>query len=99
MSTSPFPALPPTAAWAAKLPPHLRPHALLRQFPPLADLIALDWDDATATDEHLTGLLLGRGERAVKIPQEVRSELLALRTYHGARMRLMPALQPWRHVR
>ena len=90
--------LPPTAAWAAKLPLHLRPHALLRRYAPLADLLALDWDDTDATDEHLTDLLLGRGNRVLRLPQEVRSELLALRVYHESRMRLMPNSWAWRDV-
>lgn len=83
--------LPPTAEWAANLPMHLRPHALLRQHAPLADLLALDWDDATATYAHLTRMLLDRSRRSTPLRPEVRSELLALRAYHEARMRLMPA--------
>src|SRR5690349_5111767 len=37
--------LPRTKAWLETLPPKVRPTALMRQFPRIANLIAATWDD------------------------------------------------------
>ena len=73
--------LPVTFRWVACLPPAVRPLALLRRYPRIANALALEWRERTAFRTRLYDLLVDkRGDRA-GFPPDVQAELLALREY------------------
>ena len=70
-----------TFRWVASLPRDVRPLALLRQFPRIANVLALSAGDLDVTREYLFELLIDhRGNRG-GFPEDVRAELLRLRAY------------------
>jgi hypothetical protein len=74
--------LPKTATWAAKLPHDIRPLALLRTFPRIANLLAASWTEPTAFRPYIDELFVDiRGNRQ-GFPPEVMEELFALRAYY-----------------
>lgn len=77
--------LPATMKWIARLPASVRPYALLRQFPRVANALALASRDDDALSECLYGLLVDRRGRRRGFPGQVTSELLALRQYFESR--------------
>jgi hypothetical protein len=77
-ANEPFPA---TFRWIAGLPDDLRPLALLKQFPRIANTLAQAWHDPAAFREYMFDLLIDRRGGRQGFPQEVRSELLKLRAY------------------
>jgi hypothetical protein len=70
--------LPRSRKWIDELPSHLRPIHLIEQFPRIVNLIAFDWDDATATYERFDSLLVDRRGGRRGFPTEIRRELEAL---------------------
>ena len=81
----PFPQ---TLDWIGNLPPDVQPHALLSQFPRIANAIALTWNEAVACKAVMNKLLVDtRGNRR-GFPKMVRRELLALWAFRD------PALRP-----
>jgi hypothetical protein len=74
-------ALPRTLAWAAKLPPKVQPHELLRSFGRVANLLAANWGDAQATIACLNELLVDTRGCRTGFPPKVTNELLALQSY------------------
>lgn len=80
-------ALPRTLAWAATLPPGVRPQELIRSFGRIANLLAASWDNAEATVAYLHELIVDtRGCRS-GFPPEVASELLALQRHYAFAVR------------
>lgn len=77
--------LPATMKWIARLPTSVRPYALLRQFPRLANALAMNARDNAALSACLYDLLVDHRGRRKGFPSEVESELLALRKYFGDR--------------
>lgn len=77
--------LPATMKWIARLPTSVRPYALLRQFPRVANALAMASRDEDALSECLYDLLVDRRGRRKGFPGEVTSELLALRRYFVGR--------------
>ena len=73
--------LPATMKWIARLPTSVRPYALLRQFPRVANALALASRDDDSLSDCLYDLLVDRRGRRRGFPGEVTSELLALRRY------------------
>jgi len=74
--------LPQTVTWAAKLPRDIRPLALLRSFPRIANLLAASWTEPTAFRLRIDELVVDfRGNRQ-GFPPEVMEELFALRAYY-----------------
>jgi len=70
-----------TFRWVAALPRDLRPLAVLREFPRIANVLALCAGDLDAMREYLFELLVDhRGDRD-GFPEDVRIELLRLRAY------------------
>ena len=74
-------ALPRTKAWFEGLPPKVRPSALMRQFPRIANLIAAAWDDLVLFEICMDSLLTDKRGGREGFPSEVIAELSALGHY------------------
>ena len=59
--------LPSTMRWAAALPRELRPFALLRRYPRIANLLARDWNDLAECQRYFDELLEDRRGRRMAI--------------------------------
>jgi len=70
-----------TFRWVAALPRDLRPLALLREFPRIANVLALCAGDLDAMREYLFELLVDHRGHRKGFPEDVRIELLRLRAY------------------
>jgi hypothetical protein len=78
-------ALPVTIRWVEKLPSEVRPLAMLKQFPRIANVIARAWTDAAEIQAVLDDLLVDRRGGRQGFPLEVTEELLVLRDYFQGR--------------
>ena len=88
-------ALPRTLKWADALPPRVKPIALMRQFPRIANLIAAAWDDLVQFEIYMDSLLTDKREGRKGFPSDVIAELGALDIYrHTVRECELPPI-PW----
>ena len=72
-----------TSRWIAALPAEVRPIALARKFPRIANSIADLWRRVARCEEYLDSLVVDlRGDRT-GFPQDVAKELRALRGYYA----------------
>ena len=81
------PASEPLAAtfrWIASLPRELRPLALLRKYPRIANRLANCACDPVVMRAYFFELLIDRRGGREGFPQDVQSELLALRAHYDA---------------
>lgn len=76
---------PMTVAWAVKLPRGVRPLALLRAFPRIANFLAANWSDEKAVRPYLDELFVDQRGNRQGFPPEVIAELFALRSYYEDR--------------
>jgi hypothetical protein len=67
--------------WIARLPAEVRPLNLLRQYPRIANNLALNWPDRNAFRHYLYDLLVDKRGGRKGFPQPVLQELLALREW------------------
>jgi hypothetical protein len=74
--------LPSTMTWVAKLPRDIRPLALLRAFPRIANALAANWTDPAAFLRCVDELFVDRRGGRKGFPPDVMGELFALRTYY-----------------
>jgi hypothetical protein len=74
--------LPITFRWIAKLPQRVRPFALLRQYPRIANMMAGMWPDQEAYHAYLHDLLTDRRGNRRGFPPEIVQELFALRVHY-----------------
>jgi hypothetical protein len=75
--------LPRTLKWVEGLPSSVKPTALLRHYPRIANVLAAAWDDPKAVSSYMDCLFRDeRGDRK-GFPTDISSELLALREYHA----------------
>ena len=74
--------LPRTLAWIATLPLSVKPAALLRHYPRIANVLAAAWGDQTAVSSYMDCLLRDRRGNRKGFPDDVHVELLALRELH-----------------
>ena len=74
-------ALPRTKAWFESLPPKVRPSALMRQFPRIANLIAAAWDDLVLFETCMDSLMTDKRGGRKGFPGDVITELGALDMY------------------
>ena len=76
--------LPATLRWVASLPSEIRPVALLRQYPRIANLIAATWADSRALDTYMRSLMTDERGNRQGFPADVLRELgtLALQRSH-----------------
>jgi hypothetical protein len=87
--------LPRTLKWADELPAPLKPVALMRQFPRIANLIAAAWDDLVQFEIYMDSLLTDKRGGRKGFPASVIAELTALDIHrHTARERELPPI-PW----
>ncbi len=85
--------LPRTLKWAGELPPRVRPVALMRRFPRIANLIAANWNDLVQLEIYMDSLLTDKRGGRKGFPSEVIAELGALDIYrHTVQERALPAL-------
>jgi hypothetical protein len=73
--------LPLTVRWAAQLPEAVRPYALMRQYPRVANLLAAAATTRASLNGCLADLLIDRRGGRRGFPEEVAQDLLRLRTY------------------
>jgi len=74
--------LPIAERWSASLPEALRPRQLIAQYPRIANLIALQWEDVAARGVYFDELLIDRRGNRQGFPRGVLNELVRLRN-HG----------------
>ena len=77
--------LPSTLLWAGDLPKTVRPIALMRRFPRIANLLAANWKDPTAFRKYMGSLLTDRRGGRKGFPPEIKEELVRLRTAYSLR--------------
>ena len=71
-----------TSRWIATLPANVRPLALARKFPRIANSVADLWPRVARCEEYLDSLVVDlRGDRT-GFPPDVAQELTALRNYY-----------------
>jgi len=70
-----------TFKWVARLPENVRPLALLRSYPRIANALALTWRNPMAFRSCLYDLLVDRRGNRQGFPPEVLQDLLKLRDY------------------
>lgn len=82
-----------TAAWVEGLPHDLQPRALCGRFPRIANALSSVWSDPEMTDAYFNELLYDARGRRQGLPEDVVSELLALRArYESEHPRVV---EPW----
>lgn len=74
--------LPMSRDWLASLPSDVRPNALARHFPRIANLVALQWNYPTALRPYFEDLLTDHRGTRKGFPVEVHRDLLALRNFY-----------------
>ena len=74
-----------TLRWAEALPPEVKPHALMAQYPRLANMAATSWEIEKAFRDYLDLLLVDRRGGRKGFPPEILAEFERLRNYrfHG----------------
>jgi hypothetical protein len=84
-------ALPSTMRWAAKLPAEVRPMALLKKYPRIANMLARSWTNAADCDTCLEDLLTDRRGHRRGFPVDVLEDLLTLENYYHGHYPQLPA--------
>ncbi len=70
-----------TLRWVEDLPPDVRPTALLRLHPRIANLIAATWGDPKAFGAYMESLLRDTRGNRQGFPPKIVAELVALKHY------------------
>lgn len=73
--------LPIGARWLGELPADIRPHALATQYPRVANLVALQWNDHCACPAYFDELLVDRRGGRQGFREAVQRDLLKLREH------------------
>ena len=76
-----------TDLWLLRLPPKVRPLALIRDYPRVANRLARDWPDAFLRDFCFEDLLVDRRGGRRGFPPEVQKDIVRLQRFserHGA---------------
>jgi hypothetical protein len=78
-----------TVKWAERFPEDVRPVQLMRQYPRVANMLALLWDEPTRTQfvHYMEALLVDRRGNRRGFPPEVANDLLTLRSAYDERHR------------
>ncbi|HVO89342.1 MAG TPA: hypothetical protein VMV45_12430 [Casimicrobiaceae bacterium] len=82
--------LPATLRWIGTLPPEVRPAALVRQFPRIANALAHVRHDESSWRDYLDELLVDRRGNRRGFPADVHIELISLRDYFAGRYPASP---------
>ena len=72
-----------TVTWMAGLPEDVRPAALVRRFPRIANSIADLWRRAGRCEEYLESLVVDRRGNRTGFPRDVAEELTKLRSFYA----------------
>jgi hypothetical protein len=75
--------LPATRSWLDSLPAAYRPGALAEQFPRLANLIAVNWNNPGDCTAFISSLLMDQRGGRRGFPDEVLGDILNLRVYYA----------------
>ena len=75
--------LPRTLKWVASLPLSVKPAALLRHYPRIANVLAAAWGDQGAVTSYMDCLFDDGRENRKGFPADVHGDLLALQEYHA----------------
>jgi hypothetical protein len=75
-----FPA---TLRWIDALPEEVRPHALSRAFPRIANMLARLWPNAAAFSDYMNDLLVDRRGGRKGFPLQILADLNRLRAHYG----------------
>ena len=90
--------LPRTIAWAASLPPEVRPVEVLRGYARIANLLASMWDDRESTYRYFDELLVDKRGTRQGFPPLVAAELARLKAHYAGETGLQLA-DTWHTVR
>ena len=71
-----------TLTWANSLPDDIRPIAVLRRYPRIANLIVAVWADRKCFHAYMESLLTDRRGGRRGFPPDVLAELISLKRYH-----------------
>ena len=82
--------LPATIRWVAKLPDEVRPLALLKTFPRIANVLARVWTHPAECQGYMEDLMVDRRGNRSGFPVEVLENLLTLRDYYQGRYPQLP---------
>lgn len=74
--------LPMSIEWLKRLPENVRPMALARQYPRIANMLAVDWSRPRECRAYLADLLVDHRGNRKGFPPEVSRDLKALRDYY-----------------
>ena len=91
-------ALPRTKAWFESLPPKVRPSALMRQFPRIANQIAAAWDDLVQFETYMHSLLTDQRGARNGFPSDVINELGTLDMYRHTIQECALPIRAWSDV-
>lgn len=72
-----------TLQWADRLPPSVKPDALLRSFPRIANQIAASWRDPIALNRYFESLLADERGGREGFPGDVRDTLVTLSGFYA----------------
>jgi hypothetical protein len=75
--------LPATQRWLNSLPREAQPHALAEQFPRLANLFFLNWNNPNDCVEFITSLLVDKRGGRRGFPADVLKDIHGLRLYYA----------------
>jgi hypothetical protein len=77
-------AFPRTLTWISTLPADIRPTALVRRYPRIANLIAAVWGDSSCFASYMESLLTDKRGNRRGFPPDVSENLLSLQRYYRA---------------
>lgn len=77
-------AFPRTLAWVSTLPQEVRPTALVRRYPRIANLIVAVWANADYFRAYMDSLLTDKRGNRRGFPPDVLDNLVSLQRYHDA---------------
>ncbi len=73
--------LKPTIVWASRLPPQAQPKALMAQYPRIANLIAVMWQDPNSLRRYLDDLLVDKRGNRQGFSADILRDIFELRAY------------------
>ena len=91
--------LPRTLKWIDELPPRVKPVALIRHFPRIANMIAAAWDDLVQFETYMDSLLTDKRGGRKGFPTDVIAELGALDIYRHTVGESTLSAMAWSDVR
>jgi hypothetical protein len=75
---------PRTSVWISELPENVRPRALVRRYPRIANLIAAVWGNSDYFHTYVESLLTDKRGNRRGFPPDVLADLVSLRRYYDS---------------